>query len=148
MFSIHDSNIFSSDAKRLLGELNTALSAITGASGAASFHETDVLEKRGAFLIGYLDGPAIACGAIRVLSPHTAEMKRIYAQKNSVGAGRRIVAALEEQARRNGFDEMRLETRAVNEHAVRFYINCGYEPCNNYGNYIGRKDAVCFLKKL
>lgn len=148
MFSIQNGDIFSADAKMLLGELNSVLSAITRDSGAASFREEDALETRGAFLIGYLDGEAISCGAIREFSPSTAEMKRIYARKNSVGAARSIIAALEKQARRNGFEEIRLETRTINEHAVRFYSDCGYAPCKNYGKYIGRKDAVCFSKKL
>lgn len=97
MFSIQNGDIFSADAKMLLGELNSVLSAITGDSGVASFREEDALEKRGAFLIGYLDGEAISCGAIREFSPSTAEMKRIYARKNSVGTARSIIAALEQE---------------------------------------------------
>lgn len=148
MFFIKSSDASGKDAEQLLGELNTALLAITGNSGAGSFCEADSTGPRGAFLIGYLDGKPITCGALRLLSGQTAEIKRVYARKNSIGAAHKMIQALEEKALQNGFDTILLETRTVNRNAVHFYLSCGYTPCSNYGKYVGRTDAVCFSKKL
>ncbi len=148
MYSIKSSDIFSKDASQLLGELNEALFKITGSSGADSFCMTSGTEVRSVFLIGYLDGEPIACGALREASAQIAEIKRVYARKNSIGAAHKIVLALEKQAQRNGFNTVILETRAVNTKAVSFYLSCNYILCPNYGKYIGRADAVCFTKNL
>ena len=108
----------------------------------------DTRDPRGVFLIGYLDGKPIACGALREFSVDTAEIKRVYSRKNSVGAAYQIVQALETQARQNGFATIVLETRTINAKAVSFYLSNGYDYCPHYGKYVGRTDAVCFAKRL
>jgi ribosomal protein S18 acetylase RimI-like enzyme len=47
-----------------------------------------------------------------------------------------------------GYSELWLETRLINHKAVRFYEKNGYVRIENYGPYIGRKEAVCFSKAL
>jgi ribosomal protein S18 acetylase RimI-like enzyme len=55
---------------------------------------------------------------------------------------------LEEAASALGYREITLETRRVNHKAVAFYEKHGYTVTDNYGVYIGRDDAVCFIKTL
>ena len=47
-----------------------------------------------------------------------------------------------------GYKAVWLETRRVNESAVRFYLEQGYQVRPNYGNYIGRSEAICFEKNF
>jgi GNAT superfamily N-acetyltransferase len=148
LYQIKESSVNSPDAEALLSLLNASLAEITGSSGAGSFSRADVMGNRGVFLIGYNNCVPTACGALREFSRDTSEIKRVYAKKNSVGAARKIIGALETYARKEGFHTVQLETRIVNRHAVQFYLACGYQPCPNYGKYAGRADAICFSKAL
>lgn len=145
---IREASVMGSDAVMLLGELNDTLEFITGASGAASFAMEDVDNSRAAFVIAYAGGVACGCGALRPMSETAAEIKRVYARPNTLGVGTAIVNALEQKARELGYTELLLETRKVNGKAIAFYRKLGYEPCANFGKYIGRQDAVCMSKQI
>lgn len=148
MIEIKETDICGTEAMELLEELNTALARITGSSGEKSFDITDMQDERSIFVVAYMDGVPMGCGAIREMAEHTAEIKRVYARPNHSGVAHELIACLERKAIEKGFHELKLETRKVNKHAVDFYIGCGYVVTENYGKYIGREDAICFCKKL
>lgn len=145
--NIVDADPATPDAVVLLAELSTVLSALTGASGNASFDLADVRDPRACFVLACIDGVAVGCGALRPLSPYVAELKRMYARPGS-GAGSALLAHLEARASGLGYREVRLETRRVNVRAVRFYERHGYRRIDNYGRYAGVAAAVCFGKSL
>jgi ribosomal protein S18 acetylase RimI-like enzyme len=128
------------DAQVLMEELSATLAAITGASGKASFSPQDggllFVVARGD------DGALLGCGAVRPLADGVGEIKRMYARPGTRGVGAAILAHLERQ----GYPELWLETRKVNTRAVDFYLKHGYEVIPNYGQYVGRPEAVCFRK--
>lgn len=147
MFTIAGADPASLDARVLLAELGTALAAITGSDGAASFDVADVRAPGSCFLLARDgDGKPAGCGALRLLSGSVAELKRMYARPGS-GAGVHLLAALERQAAAFGYTEVWLETRRVNTRAVAFYEKHGYRAIPNYGKYAGRPEAVCFGKR-
>ena len=57
-----------------------------------------------AFLVARQDGVAVGCGAVRRISPTTAEVKRMFvtAAAHGGGVGGRLLAELEAWARRAG----------------------------------------------
>ena len=128
-------------------ELDAALAAICGDSGAGSFDPADVRGPRSVFLVARADGVALGCGALRPLAPGVAELKRMYARPAS-GAGRFLLAALEEQAVAFGYRAVWLSTRRVNERALAFYARHGYLPVANYGKYASRAASVCLGKRF
>ena len=148
IIDIRDTDIRSTDAQLLLGELNDTLTRITGASGALSFTEDDVSDSRAAFVIAYVDNKPVGCGALRPMCGSEAEIKRVYARPGTRGVGSAVVRALEQRARALGYSKLLLETRKVNANAVRFYQKLGYTVCDNFGKYIGREYAVCMEKLL
>jgi len=132
----------SADAQLLMEELSATLAGITGASGKASFAQEDA----GVLFVvarGH-DGALLGCGAVRPLQDGVGEIKRMYARPGSKGVGAAILRHLESQ----DYPELWLETRKVNTRAVDFYLKHGYEVIPNYGNYIGRPEAICFRKIL
>lgn len=136
------------DARLLIEELNAALAAITGDSGANSFDADDVRGARAAFVLARdAAGVAVGCGALRPLSGKVAELKRMYARPGS-GAGALLLAALETRARELGYAALWLETRHVNARAVGFYRRHGYQPIDNYGKYAGRAECACLGRQL
>jgi GNAT superfamily N-acetyltransferase len=137
------------DAIALVDELSAALAAITGDSGRSSFDPDDVRVARARFFVARnAGGQAVGCGAIRPLADDIAEVKRMYARPDNPGAGSALLAFLEAQAAALGYRAIWLETRAINERAVRFYLTRGYSRIPNYGKYVGNAQAVCLAKQL
>ncbi|MEU6096392.1 GNAT family N-acetyltransferase [Streptomyces sp. NPDC047079] len=85
---------------------------------------------------GYLDGDA--------------EVKRMFviAEMRGRGLARRILAALEEDARAAGRTRMVLETGTKQPEAVALYTSSGYEPCAKFGYYRYHDLSLCFAKPL
>ena len=138
----------SADARRLIGELDAALAAITGDSGASSFDLQDCRGPGAAFVIAYDgQGLAVGCGAVRPLEGDVGEVKRMYARPGS-GAGAQILAELERLAAQCGYRALWLSTRRVNTRAVGFYARHGYVEVAPYGRYAGRAVSICMGRDL
>ena len=136
------------DARRLIAELDAALAAITGESGAASFDPQDCRGALACFVLAYeADGSAVGCGAVRALEADIGELKRMYARPGS-GAGAHLLAELERQAVACGYRQLWLSTRHVNLRAVAFYERHGYAPVAPYGRYAGRAASICLGRRL
>jgi GNAT superfamily N-acetyltransferase len=137
------------DARALVAELSAVLTAITGASGQASFDVSDVLGPRACFALARdAQGRALGCGALRPLAQDTAEVKRMFARPGTRGVGSAVLRFLEGEAARWGYARVRLSTRLVNERAVAFYERNGYRRIPGYGHYAGSELSVCFEKLL
>ena len=82
----------------------------------------------GAFLVAMVDGDALACGAVKRLTSTRASIKRMWVSPlaRGVGLGRRMLAALEAEARSMGMRTVCLETNRALEEAQRLYRACGY----------------------
>lgn len=64
------------------------------------------------------------------------------------GLARRILAALEDDARAAGRTRMVLETGNKQPEAIALYASSGYEPCVKFGHYRFHEDSRCFAKLL
>lgn len=138
----------SPEALALIAELDAALLAITGDSGASSFDPDDVRGPRAVFLLARdMQGQPVGCGALRPLLPGVAELKRMYARPGS-GAGACLLAALEAHARLLDYREIRLSTRRVNARAVSFYRRHGYTDVPAWGKYAGSTLSVCLGRTM
>lgn len=133
----------------LLDQLSGTLAAITGDSGRSSFDPRDMDQPHSLFVVAFTDeNMAVGCGAYRPLMPGIAELKRMYAAPETKGVGVAILQYLEKKAAQDGYAALWLETRKVNNRAVRFYERHGYAVIDNFGKYAGRNDAVCFARQL
>ena len=83
---------------------------------------------RGAFLLATIDGEKSACGAVKLLPDGTASIKRMWvaSEARGLGLGRRILEALEAQARDLGASTVRLETNRALPEAIQLYRSAGY----------------------
>ncbi|MFD5818701.1 GNAT family N-acetyltransferase [Streptomyces sp. NPDC127038] len=79
-----------------------------------------------------------------------AELKRMYVipETRGLGLARRILAALEEDARTAGRTRMVLETGSKQPEAVALYASSGYEPCPKFGYYRFHELSLCYAKAL
>ncbi|GIG58013.1 N-acetyltransferase [Longispora fulva] len=102
------------------------------------------------FLVGFLDGVPVGCGAIQTLEPGVAEVKRMYVRPDHRGRGlsRRLLATLEDAARAEGHTEIRLETGTRQGEAIGLYTSAGYGEIPLFGHYVGSETSRCFGKVL
>lgn len=142
------------DAGRaLIQALNAELSATYPEPGANHFglDPADVAEGRGAFLVAWRDGEPVGCGAVRALDAETAELKRMYVAPaaRGTGLGRRLVEALEAEARRLGVRRLVLETGTRQQAALALYRATGFAPIPLYGEYTSSPEtSICLGKEL
>jgi GNAT superfamily N-acetyltransferase len=146
--TFHQSRPEDPEAVPLIEELSAALAEITGSSGKNSFSNADMDDAKSVFLLATDEGQAVACGALRRIDDSTAELKRMYSKKRRSGIGALLLAKLELEARLLGYERIQLETRKVNEVAVKFYLKHGYSVIPNFGKYVGNAAAVCFEKSI
>ncbi|MBV8046094.1 MAG: GNAT family N-acetyltransferase [Paludibacterium sp.] len=149
MYRVATEDPMSADAVMLQSALSSTLWRLTGSSGRASFDPSELRDVRACFVVARGErGEPVGCGALRPIEPGIAEIKRMFALPGHRGVGRSVLAHLESEARRLGYEEIWLETREVNQRAVSFYERHGYVRIANYGQYTGRLDAACFGKCL
>ncbi|MFF4353250.1 GNAT family N-acetyltransferase [Streptomyces sp. NPDC001530] len=79
-----------------------------------------------------------------------AELKRMYVvpEARGLGLARRILAALEADARAAGRTRMVLETGSKQPEAVALYTSSGYELCPKFGYYRFHELSLCYAKTL
>jgi GNAT superfamily N-acetyltransferase len=104
----------------------------------------------GCVVLASAGADVIGCGAFRLFDGETVELKRMFVRATHRGRGiaRRIVEALEREARHRGYTAAVLETGTRQPEAIALYITCGYEPIERYGDYAQYARSVCFRKSL
>jgi GNAT superfamily N-acetyltransferase len=135
-------------ASALEAELLGRYAGVAGSGGeppAADFEPPE-----GVFLVGYVDGKPAACGGVCRYDERTAEVRRMYVAPAARGRGlsRRLLGALEEEARALGYKAVRLETGERQPEAIGLYSAAGYERIPRYGPYVDDERSVCFEKRL
>ncbi|MBW5420993.1 GNAT family N-acetyltransferase [Streptomyces sp. BG9H] len=131
-----------------------------GDEGDATFLDPTMFEPpRGLYLIAYDDSDTpLATGGWRAMDdPETgydagdAELKRMYVtpQARGLGLARRILAALEDDARAAGRVRMVLETGTKQPEAIALYASSGYTPApTKFGHYRFTDLSRCYVKAL
>ncbi len=141
----------SSDAQSLIRALDGYLSNLYPPEDNFTHVATEELRgERGAFLVARDDGVAVGCGAIRRLSPSTAEVKRMFVVPGNRGrgVGKAILDELVSWAAAAGVSTVVLETGERQEEAVRLYERFGFSPIPCFGAYADSAQSVCYEKAI
>ncbi|MDR6974848.1 GNAT superfamily N-acetyltransferase [Streptomyces sp. 3330] len=147
------------DAVKLNDEVQAEYHERYGDGGDATVLEpSDFRPPRGVYLIAYdeLDRP-VATGGWRSQEGDgkghedgDAELKRMFVIREMRGRGlaRRMLTALEEDARAAGRVRMVLETGTEQPEAIALYTSSGYAPCAKFGYYRAYENSRCYAKPL
>ncbi|WEV29048.1 GNAT family N-acetyltransferase [Streptomyces sp. 71268] len=112
---------------------------------------------QGLYLVVYDEGIPVGTGGWRSQDQNDegyangdAEIKRMYVIPEARGRGlaRRVLTALEDNARAVGRARMVLETGINLTEAISLYISNGYEPCTKFGHYRFDELSRCYAKPL
>lgn len=93
---------------------------------------------------------AVGCGAIKQFETGTMEVKRMFVplEERGKGIAGEILRELEIWAKELGNDKCILETGIKQPEAISLYKKSGYRFIDNYGQYAGVENSVCFAKLL
>ena len=89
---------------------------------------------RGLLLVAFDGDDPVACGAVRVIGPGVAEIKRMYVapRARGHGLGRTLLGELERGAAELGCCTVRLDTMEQMAEAGALYRSAGYAPIADY----------------
>src|SRR5262249_7929249 len=148
MITVERAELTAEVSRVLIDALNAELGDLYPEPGATHFRldAEEVANGHGTFLVVYRDGIPVGCGALRRVDAETAELKRMYVSPSvrGQGFGRRLLTALEAEARALGVRRLVLETGIRQAAALALYRATGYRPIPLYGEYRQSPDtSIC-----
>lgn len=141
----------------LLARLDAELLAATppGGTNFLDLPAESFDDGHGEFVVAWLDGEPVGCGAWRRIDddagrPSTAEVKRMWVAPAARGrlVGAAVLATVEGGARSAGITELRLETGAYLDAAVRLYRGFGFTECAPWGEYVDAPGSLTMATPL
>ena len=133
----------------LVEELDTYLSGINGDKDTF-FKQFNTINTLQHVVICYLDKIAVGCGAFKIVTDETVEVKRMYVKPKYRGnnIGTLVLKELEKWAKEERFETIILETSKTMEPAVNLYRKNEYAIIPNYEPYKNIESSVCFKKSI
>jgi len=94
----------------------------------------DYAPPSGRLYLAFDDAQPIGCVGLRKISDEVCEMKRLYVRPlaRGKGVGRKLVLRLVNDARRRGYQRMRLDTLPSMKRALALYQSMGFKPIEPY----------------
>ena len=91
----------------------------------------------GAFLLAWSDGLPLGCVSLHTLSPGLGEVKRLWVAPDARGQGlaRRLMLAIEDQARTLGHTSLCLDTNQALTEALALYQRTGWTAIPAYSSF-------------
>lgn len=145
------------DVLALLGDLDRYLDSLYPPEANHILGVRELLAPGVAFYVARDDGRAVGTAALRCMPGEQAtagepfgEIKRMYVAPAMRGqrVGVRLLAALEEQLRREGLALALLETGRDQAEALRLYERAGYARCAAFGGYPDNGLSVFYRRRV
>jgi|SRR5690349_24870665 len=124
--------------------------AIRDGEDHSFYSQFNKIDKIKYVIVAYEDSLPVGCGAIKAFSPEIMEVKRMYVlpDRRNAGIATAVLSALERWAGELGCSRCILETGKKQPEAIRLYQKNGYHVIQNYGQYAGVENSICFAKDL
>jgi DNA-binding MarR family transcriptional regulator/GNAT superfamily N-acetyltransferase len=106
---------------------------------AVQVADDDLRPPRGLSLVATLHGAPVGCAILKFHDGGSwAHVKRMWVADDvrGLGLGRRLLTALEDEARRRGATTVRLETHRVLTEAIGLYRSAGYREVERFNDEI------------
>jgi GNAT superfamily N-acetyltransferase len=138
------------DVARLVAEVQLEYMARYGSGDATPVQPEEFAPPSGLFLLGRLDGVAVAMGGWRRETESVAEIKRMYVvpRARRRGLSRVMLATLEASAAEAGARSVILNTGTEQPEAVALYESCGYREVPGFGYYANAPKSLFYGKDL
>jgi GNAT superfamily N-acetyltransferase len=141
------------DTQALIEQLNHELAVVATHPDENHFalDASEVTGDGGRMIRARYGEQLVGCGAVRAIGGGAGEIKRMYVDAACRGTkiGAAILDQLELHARRLGLTQLKLETSAKQDAAVRLYEGFGFSRCEPWGEYLASLEtSLCFAKQL
>jgi putative acetyltransferase len=138
LFLLHEAAL---EARRLYPDL---------IDSAAPMPTNQPLRPGDIYLIAFLDGNPVGCGALRKQDDGTIEVRRMYVlrQARRTGIARAILVRLEEEACHFGYETLLIETGNRQHPARSLYESYGFTRIPPFGPYVNDPVSVCYSKRV
>jgi putative acetyltransferase len=116
----------------------------------SEYNKHNSLESINNVVVAYINNEPAGCGSFKEFDNNTIEIKRMFVKPEHRGTGLaiQILRELEKWGMEFGYKFSILETGIKQVEAIRFYHKNGYKQTDNFGQYIGNSNSVCFNKEL
>ena len=140
---------YNTDFRTLVALLDKDL-AIRDGDEHAFYAQFNKVQNIKHVVVCYKDDLPIGCGAFKEYDTTSVEIKRMFVQPDYRGhaIGLNILKELELWALESGYSTCVLETGKRQPEAIALYSKAGYSITENYGQYAGVENSVCFSKQL
>ncbi len=134
--------------RALIESLDNYMLALYPAESTHRIDLTTLASENARFYSALLNATVVGCGGI-LLALGYAEIKRIFVspQARGLGIGRRLLTALETEARSLDFALLRLETGIYQLEALALFEVMGFTTCSSFGNYPPDDPNSIFMEK-
>lgn len=114
--------------RQYFGELDRRFESGFDPGAGTPVDDREFVPPAGVFLVACVDGVPVACGAVRTIAPGIGNLKRMWVAETvrGQGIGRRLLEALEAEARKLGLTSLRLDTNRALQAAIRLYRSAGF----------------------
>ena len=149
MIELFRTNAAAIDYTNLVAKLDVEMAERDGADHAF-YQQYNHIDKAGFVVLIKVNEEVVGCGAIKQLDNDTMEVKRMFILRKSRGRGYAglVLEELEKWAFELGYSYCKLETGKRQPEAIALYEKKGYQKIQNYGQYAGIDNSVCFKKSL
>lgn len=133
---------------RALVELLDKELAIRDGSEHSFFAQFNKIDSINHVVVVYEDDQPAGCGAIKEYESEVMEVKRMFVPLAMRGKGIAsiVLQELESWAKQLGYRKCILETGKKQPEAIRLYEKNRYHRIENYGQYAGIENSVCYEK--
>jgi putative acetyltransferase len=125
------------DVRRIIAESGAYLQVLYPSESNHVIDVDALAAPDAVFLVARRAGEILGSIAFRIIAPGHAEIKRMFvrAEARGKGVGRRLLEALEDEARRRNVNRISLETGIRQPEAIGLYRASGYQDCPPFGTY-------------
>lgn len=123
---------------------------VGGIQNRSAFLPYNMSESVTDVVIAYYNDIAIGCAGLKKYSDTDVEIKRVWIEPDYRGnhIATCLMEILENQAKKQGYQRIILQTRKIMTDALRLYSKCGYYQIDNYPPYDKLEGAICMAKDL
>ncbi|HZL11372.1 MAG TPA: GNAT family N-acetyltransferase [Prolixibacteraceae bacterium] len=138
-----------SDFRKMVHALDEDLYQRNGET-QKQYEQYNQIDKIKHAIVIYIDNKPFGCGCFKRFDDHTIEIKRMFVLPEFRGKqlAARLLQELEIWAIEEGFTKAVLETGLRQVEAQSLYSKGGYFRTENYGQYLGMEDSICYRKAL
>lgn len=150
MLSVTQEAPYQDAVQRLLRAADERAAALYPTGSRFGLGANDLLLRGVRFFVACLGGQAVGCGGFTPTSPAEGELQRMFvdAAMRGQGVGRALLQAIEDVARTEGIQAMRLETGAASTEAFALYRRSGYREREPFGDYALDPRSIFMEKAL